>query len=614
MSFFLFCNMCGGGNKKDEIDFTTNKSFISDKIEKTNLPKNQSGAADRLNENPTEEPEQENPMEIKLPKDELPLESNEVLKKENETEKENFPPQFRRDTNFTFLSPEMKINLENSGQLYDHGKQDIIISESDFDKLKNDFRIEEKKFMGSTQDLEKIEIDEKKFSSTGPLYSKENFLSIEKVENFDLIHASNNPLNEHRAIFENHDFYETEGIERSGNALSATREKKYYNTIKKITIEEPVISGAKNIMFKNYKRNLAKRNTASTPTMQLLEPLVNRSIEHTFSKGSFDNNNMLSHRSHKSNDVSLRKTYEPGEGAMFKCYRPVSISIPASYSSQIGLSSSTKDESSCLYCEKLYKDFLISGEQIKIAKCNVCFNPINEGSLDFYFEKYKNQILEEKHKSLNDSAIKRHSNLSKGRNTLKEKNHNLDFNNLVAKTELKKDVHISPISIDKKHRTIPTPQETEGDILDTLGSIQKDFNTMRIDKPRQDSIKWNDTNSKHMQYLGTRTQTRASTSKTVEDTKKKLVQMTQDAKKNLNMKSISPSHLKKPVKRISTILEAKENKSIAASRKNVTSNPLLKSLPEFSPNKKEDFLIRQIKLRMYTKNITNSVTKKTPKK
>lgn len=55
---------------------------------------------------------------------------------------------------------------------------------------------------------------------------------------------------------------------------------------------------------------------------------------------------------------------------------------------------------SCNICEKIYKDTILYNKQINLKKCGNCLNDINLNSLEFYMQKYHDDLIIEQKKKL----------------------------------------------------------------------------------------------------------------------------------------------------------------------------------------------------------------------
>jgi hypothetical protein len=63
------------------------------------------------------------------------------------------------------------------------------------------------------------------------------------------------------------------------------------------------------------------------------------------------------------------------------------------------------DSLSCTNCEEIYKEGILNNKMSNIIQCASCKNFINETSLEFYLQKYKNEVLELKKREIS-SAVK----------------------------------------------------------------------------------------------------------------------------------------------------------------------------------------------------------------
>lgn len=64
------------------------------------------------------------------------------------------------------------------------------------------------------------------------------------------------------------------------------------------------------------------------------------------------------------------------------------------------LNKKRKDEGSCNLCEEIYRETIINNKQINLKKCGNCLNEINLKSLEFFMDKYHNELIAEQKKRL----------------------------------------------------------------------------------------------------------------------------------------------------------------------------------------------------------------------
>lgn len=59
-----------------------------------------------------------------------------------------------------------------------------------------------------------------------------------------------------------------------------------------------------------------------------------------------------------------------------------------------------KDPFSCEYCEQIYRSNIVNGVKISMSKCVNCWNAINVQSLEFYMNKYHEELVEKQKQNL----------------------------------------------------------------------------------------------------------------------------------------------------------------------------------------------------------------------
>jgi hypothetical protein len=100
--------------------------------------------------------------------------------------------------------------------------------------------------------------------------------------------------------------------------------------------------------------------------------------------------------------ISPSKTITIDIPRQLKVSRSLEIQHPISITENLHSDSHDADidKYSCYQCEKIYKASLFDSTPLKIKKCVVCNNLINNISLDFYIRKYKDEIIENKKKMI----------------------------------------------------------------------------------------------------------------------------------------------------------------------------------------------------------------------
>ncbi len=199
-------------------------------------------------------------------------------------------------------------------------------------------------------------------------------------------------------------FQNSSSIVKNNKKIEKDKEDNYINNL--FNNNKELISNNTGFKFpKEIQTNISKASNHKNKKLEMIrqnqnfDVLLNNSNNHINDKPQINLNNSI--KSQGGNDLIYPQSFydkqnnsKISQGTELNESNRYHLLLHDKNNTLNSFTSTNKDHRSCSYCEKIYKEAIIYNKDINVKHCIDCLNKINPQSLEFYMEKYHNDLIE----------------------------------------------------------------------------------------------------------------------------------------------------------------------------------------------------------------------------